>query len=185
MSLRTKSYLAFYDMDGTILCENSATHMVRELRSRGLMNSVQVQRALLSSLLYKLGLGNPAGMVKRMLTWTEGFEAEMIQQLGREIYEARISKLFRHAVLNSIAKHRAQNAGIVVLSSALCPICRPVAEELSADALICSALGQRNGQLTGTLEGKLVFGPEKQVQMQNFCEENEQHASQAWYYGDS
>ncbi len=69
-------YLAFYDLDHTILVDNSATHLINEARKRGVMTEKHFRHAVWLSILYKLGIGNSTKMIIRMLSWLKGLNEE-------------------------------------------------------------------------------------------------------------
>lgn len=178
-------YTAFYDLDHTILDGNSATHMVKEARRRGMMNVKQYRHAVWLSILYKLHIGDPIKMIDRMLTWLKGVKEEDIFTLSQEIFDSIIKETIRPGILETIQKHRKQNGAVVLLSSATAPVCQAVTRYLELDEMICTQLESKNGILTGHTSGKLVFGPEKKVRMLAFCRENGSDPLKAWYYGDS
>ena len=179
------TYIAFYDLDHTILDGNSATHLVQEARSRKVMSEKQYRHAIWLSILYKLRIGEPIGMINRMLSWLHGLEEESIMQLSREIFDQIIKATIRSEILETIREHRANNAAVVLLSSATTPICQPASQYLNMDDVICTRLESKRGILTGRTIGKLVYGPEKRVRMLEFCREKGFDPKDAWYYGDS
>lgn len=179
------SYTAFYDLDHTILDGNSATHLVQEARHRGVMSNKQFRHAIWLSILYKLRIGEPSGMINRMLSWLQGLNEEFIMQLSKEIFEQVIKNTIRSEILETIREHRANNAAVVLLSSATTPICEPVSQFLQMDDIICTQLESKNGILTGRTIGKLVYGPEKKVRMLDYCRDKGLAPNDAWYYGDS
>jgi len=179
------SYIAFYDLDHTILADNSATHLIQEARKRGVMTPQRYRHAIWLSILYKLRIGNSAAMIVRMLTWLNGLEKEMIDGLCREVFRETIIHKIRPQILDSIARHRNQGGSVVLLSSASEPICIPVCEHLGMDDMICSSLESENGVLTGKLVGPLVYGQEKKKQLLAYCTSNGQDPLNAYYYGDS
>ncbi len=179
------AYIAFYDLDHTILKGNSATALVEESRKRGLMSSAQYRHAVWLAILYKLNIGDPATMINRMLSWLNGLRESEIKRLCHKIYHAHIKFTIRPEVLESFKMHRAKGAAVVLLSSATSPICEPVADHLELDGLICTHLETLDGAFTGRTHGKLVYGAEKKERMLGFCHEHESDASDAWYYGDS
>ena len=183
--MKAHRYIAFYDLDHTILKGNSATTLVEESRKRGVMSSAQYRHAVWLAILYKLNIGDPATMINRMLSWLNGLRESEIKSLCHEIYHAYIKLTIRPEILESFDLHRAKDAAVVLLSSATSPICEPVAEHLQLDALICTHLETLDGAFTGRTQGKLVYGKEKKQRMLSFCLEHESDASDAWYYGDS
>ena len=106
-------------------------------------------------------------------------------QLSREIFEQIIKDTIRYEILETIREHRANNAAVVLLSSATTPICEPASQYLKMDDVICSRLESKRGVLTGRTIGKLVYGDEKKVRMLEFCREKGFDPRESWYYGDS
>ncbi len=178
-------YAAFYDLDYTILEDNSATHLVRVARERGVMNKRHFRQAVLLSILYKLGIGNSTKMITRMLMWMKDLEVETTRQLCLDVFNEQIKQKIRPEILKTIQEHKAANGRVVLLSSATDPICIPAFNYLVLDDLICSILDEHKGRFTGTTEGKLVYGREKEVRMQQYCREHGFDPKMAWYYGDS
>lgn len=178
-------YIAFYDLDHTILDGNSATHLVQEAHKRGVMTERQFRHAIWLSILYKLNIGEPIRMINRMLSWLKGLKEESIMDLSREIFDQLIKDTIRSEILETIREHREKKGAVVLLSSASTPICKPVCQHLGLDEMICTSLESENGILTGKTHGKLVYGPEKMVRMLEFCRERKFDPMDAWYYGDS
>lgn len=184
-SMKNTEYIAFYDLDHTILTGNSATALVEESRKRGVMSPGQYRHAVWLALLYKLNLGDPVKMITRMLSWLKDLKESEIKLLCEEIYQTIIQETIRPEILQSFEMHRSSGAAVVLLSSATEPICDVVVSHLELDAMICTRLETINGVFTGFTEGKLVYGAEKKHRMQKFCNEHAYDPGKAWYYGDS
>ena len=178
-------YIAFYDLDHTILDGNSATHLVQEARKRGVMSEKQYRHAVWLSILYKLDIGEPTKMINRMLSWLNGLKEDFIMKLSQEIFEEVIKDTVRPEILQTIRDHQAKKGKVVLLSSATTPICLPVSRFLDLDEFICTELEAVNGTLTGRTQNKLVYGPEKKVRMLGYCHDKGYDPENAWYYGDS
>jgi len=179
------TYIAFYDLDHTILDGNSATHLVQEARKRGVMTERQYRHAVWLSIIYKLNIGEPIRMIDRMLSWLNGLTEASIMKLCQEIFDHIIKETIRPEIIETIKEHRAKKAAVMLLSSATTPICQPVTRFMELDDMICTQLESENGVLTGHTDGKLVYGMEKKVRMLAFCQEKGYDPREAWYYGDS
>ncbi|MEN8203287.1 MAG: HAD-IB family hydrolase [Bacteroidota bacterium] len=179
------NYIAFYDLDHTILKGNSATTLVEVAREREIMSSRQFRHALYLSVIYKLNLGNSTKMINRMLSWLKGLEEASIRRLCSEVFNNQLVETIRPEILQSLDKHRNENAAVVLLSSASLPVCEPVSKYLNMDETICTRLESINGILTGHTLGKLVYGKEKKEQLLAFCETHGHDPKLAYYYGDS
>jgi len=179
------TYIAFYDLDHTILDGNSATHLVQEAHNRGVMTERQYRHAVWLSILYKLNIGEPIKMINRMLSWLTGLQEAAIMKLSQEIFDHIIKETIRPEILETIREHRSKKAAVILLSSATTPICLPVTRYMELDDVICTQLESENGILTGHTRGKLVYGPEKKVRMLAYCREKKYDPRDAYYYGDS
>ncbi len=184
-AVHTFSYIAFYDLDHTILTGNSATHLVEEARKRGVMNPGQYRHAVYLSILYKLGIGDPSRMITRMLSWLRGLPEPMVHRLCDEVFREDLEKTIRPEILEAIQMHRRRNGANVLLSSATSPVCGPISGHLRLDDMICTFLETENGRFTGRTTGRLVYGMEKKVRMLAYCRQYGQDPSKAYYYGDS
>ena len=178
-------YVAFYDLDHTILDGNSATHVVQEARKQEVMTEKQFRHAVWLSILYKLNIGEPASMILRMLSWLKGKEEQYIMKFSMEIFDLLVKDTVRPEILETMKEHRDKKGAVVLLSSASNPICLPVSQFLGMDDIICTQLESRNGRLTGNTIRKLVYGSEKKVRMLEFCRDKDYDPRDAWYYGDS
>lgn len=178
-------YIAYYDLDHTILVGNSATYLVEEARKRGVMSPRQYRHALYLSILYKMGIGDPSRMINRMLGWLNGLHLDEVTSLCREVFTDKLIHTIRPEILNSMQQHWQNSGAVVLLSSATSPICEPVSNHLNLDDLICTRLHTENGILTGKTSGKLVYGEEKKHRLLSHCREHGFDPSDAYYYGDS
>lgn len=178
-------YLAFYDLDHTILEDNSATHLINEARKRGVMTEKHFRHAVWLSILYKLGVGNSTKMIIRMLSWLKGLNEGLVTQLSMEVFNEQIIHKIRPEILETLEEHRAQNGALILLSSASEPICLPVSNHLKFDDTICSRLESNQGILSGKTLGNLVYGKEKTIRMLAYCKQHGHNPKEAYYYGDS
>jgi len=178
-------YIAYYDLDHTILTGNSATHLVEEARKRGIMSPRQYRHAVYLSILYKLGVGDPSRMIDRMLGWLKGLQLDEVNLLCQEVFAEKLKQTLRPEILTSMQQHWENSGAVVLLSSATLPICDPVSKYLNLDDLICTQLQVENGVLTGKTSGKLVYGEEKKYRLLRHCQEHGFDPAEAYYYGDS
>lgn len=178
-------YVAFYDLDHTILVDNSATHLINEARRRGIMSERHFRHAVYLSILYKMGIGDSAKMIIRMLSWLKGLREDTISELCIEVFNELIVKKVRPEILETLEQHRSRKGAVVLLSSASEPICEPATRHLNLDDMICSQLETNDGVLTGKTVGRLVYGEEKKNRLLSYCSDHGHDPADAFYYGDS
>jgi HAD superfamily hydrolase (TIGR01490 family) len=186
MALNGKyNYIAFYDLDHTILKVNSATSLINAARLKGLISLKHYIQAVWLSLLFKLGSGHSSETINEMLSWLKGINEQRIIDLCVKIFQKKQIRKIRKDIIDSMDMHRNENAAVVLLSSATEPICIQVATYLNMDDIICSQLEVKDGRFTGKTIGPLVFGEEKRNQLLNYCKENGLDPGLSYYYGDS
>jgi HAD superfamily hydrolase (TIGR01490 family) len=179
------SYIAFFDLDRTITSSISGRELAKEAVRRGLMNSSDLLYALYLGLTYRLGIGDPVGIMEKMTGWVKGLPEEVLVDLCLSVVEKVMIPSIHHEVFNELEMHRSANARTVILSSTLIPICRAMAAYLKMDDIICSELEVKDNHLTGHATGKLCYGDEKVRRLREYCEKNNSTPSQSWYYADA
>jgi putative phosphoserine phosphatase/1-acylglycerol-3-phosphate O-acyltransferase len=178
-------YIAYYDLDHTILAGNSATYLVEEARKRGVMSQRKYRQALYLSILYKLEIGDPVKMINRMLGWLNGLQLEAVNEICEDVFAEKLKQTIRPEILTSMQQHWENSGAVVLLSSATSPVCEPISRYLNLDDLICTQLQTENGVLTGQTSGKLVYGEEKKHRLLRHCRDHGFDPAEAYYYGDS
>jgi HAD superfamily hydrolase (TIGR01490 family) len=179
------SYVAFFDLDRTIIKAVSGRALARRAFKKGLMDISDMVIALYLGLVYRIGLADPEIIMRRMVRWVKGLPEQELKDLCSEVLSEDLLPSVHPEVLDEMKMHRARNAGIVILSSSLEQICRGVADHLKIDEIICSRLEIINGLLTGVPEGNLCYGIEKLIRLNEYCEKNNNKLEDSWYYGDS
>ena len=181
----SKSYIAFFDLDRTVTKAISGKELAVSALRKGLLSYTNLLFALYSSLAYRLNLKEEHKIVNEMVRWVKDLPEQMLSDLCTEVIEKiLLPSVYKEAVM-VINSHKEKNARVVLLSSALTPICREIARNLEMDDFVCSDLEIVNGLLTGRPAGKLCFGPEKAVRLNLYCEKYNSNPCDAWYYGDS
>jgi len=149
------------------------------------LKNYSLLRALLLSVLYKLRLSDPLAAIDQMTTWTKGMDENVFNDLCNEaLNELLIPSVYNEA-RNEILLHKAKNARVVILSSALTLVCREMVKNLGMDDYIGTDMEIKDKTLTGVTAGALCYGSEKAVRLRKYCETNNTSPSLAWYYGDS
>ncbi len=180
-----KSYVAFFDLDHTLIMANSGKLLIREAREKDLMTSFDLARALWLSFLYKFSLRNTEKIIAGMLKWLEGVPVKKVNELSTEVFLKKMIGAIPDEARKEIIRHQERNGAAVILSSALCPVCQAVAGHLEMDDIVCTRIETTDGICTGRPSGRLCFGREKVERLREYCEKNNSRVEDAWYYGDS
>jgi putative phosphoserine phosphatase/1-acylglycerol-3-phosphate O-acyltransferase len=149
------------------------------------MTRFDLVTAVYLSIAFKLRLKDQLKIIDDMVTWVKGMSEKTIIDLCSEVYHDILLPSVYAEARTEIEIHKSKKARLVILSSALAPICQEVAKDLGMDDILCSRLEVKNGYLTGHPLGHLCFGEEKRTRLKEYCEKNNTNTADAWYYGDS
>jgi HAD superfamily hydrolase (TIGR01490 family) len=185
MLTQTKSYIAFFDLDRTILSLNSGSVLVREAYKGGFMSTANLLNAIYLSWLYKFHLRDTAVIISGMGKWLKGLTINEVDALSEHIVNNYLLKAVRPELFSEIKFHKANNAEVVILSSVIMQICKSLGTHLDIDNQICTMMEVINGVFTGLPEGKFCFDDEKRVRLIEYCEARQYNLSESFYYGDS
>ena len=178
-------YIAFFDLDRTLLKVNSGKVLIRRAHQTGLMNTRDIIHAIYLSFLHKFDLRKTVQIVSQMPNWLAGISEQKLLDLSEKIVNNELVDLIRPEMQNVIKKHKENNARLVILSAALPYICNPIARYLQFDDIICSELEVVNGLFTGIPRGRLCLSEEKSSRLNDFCALHKCSVNDVYYYGDS
>lgn len=179
------SYYAFFDLDHTLSGEVSGKALAKGAIRKGLLGRRDVIKALKLSLSYKLQLEDPLKVVSKMVLWTNGMPEQKLKDLCNEVSLKIIIPSIYPQVMPELKYHRNNNAGLVILSSALSYVCRVIADHLEMDDILCSRIEIDEGIVNGRPLGRLCFGEEKLERLKAYCSEKRIDPRETWYYADS
>jgi HAD superfamily hydrolase (TIGR01490 family) len=184
-SINPKKYIVFFDLDQTITKTISGKELAKGAFRKGLLTRWDLVKAVVLSLLFRFNLRGQLKIIDDMVSWVKGIPEKTIIDLCNEVFQDVLFPSVYSGARNEIEFHSSRNARVVILSSALTPICREMAKRLKMDDILCSDLEVTNGYMTGRPIGHLCFGSEKAVRLNEYCRINNFTTSDAWCYGDS
>jgi HAD superfamily hydrolase (TIGR01490 family) len=184
-SIEPKNYIVFFDLDQTITKSISGKELAKGAFRKGLLTYRDLIKALFLSLLFRFNLKDQLKIIDEMVSWVKGIPEKTIIDLCIEVFNEVLLPSVYSTARSEIEFHRSKNAKVVILSSALTPICREMAKYLLMDDILCSDLEVKDGYMTGLPVGHLCFGKEKAVRLNEYCRINSYSPSDAWCYGDS
>ena len=185
MTKRKNTYVAFFDLDDTLLEVNSGRALIKMALELGFLRKRDLALSFWYSILHKLNLAHSTRIVKRIALWLKGLEEKTFRELSETLCENLLFDNISQSILKELEYHRSRNANIVLLSAALPYICKPIAAKLKVDELICSSLEVIDGLFTGLPDGILVFGNEKGKRLKEYCMKNGYSLEHSYCYADS
>jgi putative phosphoserine phosphatase/1-acylglycerol-3-phosphate O-acyltransferase len=180
-----KRYIAFFDLDHTIISSNSGRIITKTAHEKGLMSNSDLIRGIWLSFLYRYELRDTVKIIDSMVAWLKGVKVTDFNDLALEVFNTNILNSIRPEIKEEIIYHKNEEANVVILSSALHSICKPVADYLGMDDILCSNLEINNNVFTGFPSGSFCFGKEKVNRLLEYCKYMNINPLDSWYYGDS
>ncbi|HVN59099.1 MAG TPA: HAD-IB family hydrolase [Bacteroidales bacterium] len=180
-----EKYCVFFDLDGTLTSINSGYALFRTAYSKGLVDKSGILKAIMLSALHKYHLTDAGNLIKAMGKWVKGTDQSVFARIAEESVEKYLLDSVYPDARNEISYHRSHNATLVLLSSAVEEICKPIACHIGIDHYICTSMESSGGTLTGLPNGAYCYGNEKRRQMEDFLAMNGSLPSAAFYYADS
>jgi HAD superfamily hydrolase (TIGR01490 family) len=177
-------YVAFFDLDHTILSTSSGRIIVRSMYRHGFISRKQIRRALFLSFVYRIGFLGAGAAVARWIKWFKGIRYDLIESLSAEWLE-ELKPLVREDARHEIEFHRSNGGKTVMLSASPAFICGRMRELLLMDDVICTELEVVGGRLSGRLKGRYCYGKEKLTRAKVYCTKSGEVMERAYYYADS
>lgn len=178
--------VAFFDLDKTLLAENSASLWIRRELAHGHITRGQALRAGLWMARYHLGFVSMEDALLKAIAHLEGSNARALQERTAVFYEEQVRPLYRPGALRALEEHRRAGDKLVLLTSSSGYLSELVARELGLHAVLCNRFEVDAGGLhTGRPLGTVCFGPGKRTHAEAYAREAGVPLSACTFYTDS
>lgn len=178
-------YVAFFDLDKTILKINSGAAFIRRAYKSGLLSNRKLIHAYCLATGYKFNLIDPPAIIEKLNGWLANMHVNDMETLCKEIVEKDLIPAIRPEIVIEIKRHKEQGADLVILSSVMDSICLRLAKHLEMHSVICSEMEVVNQHYTGRPIGRFCFRDEKLVRMNQYLHDSDYAPEDCYYYADS
>ena len=176
---------AFFDVDKTLLSENSATLYLRRLWEAGEIDWRSAASNLLAYLRYKVNLLDVEQFAETTVReFKDRPEEELIEQ-AREWFDESIPPLIYPEAQELVEKHLDQGHVVALVSGATKYIVQPLAEYLGVEHSMHTQMEVKNGIFTGRVVQPVCFGEGKIYWLQQLIEREEIELAKSYFYTDS
>ena len=180
-----KDYIAFFDLDHTIIKTTSGKLIAHHAYKNGLFSAQNLIFGGLWSTLHNSGLIAADRVIAKILKSFKNISEEHFIKIANQVFDARIKDTIRKNISAEIKSHRKKNGHTVILSAALAYSCTPIKNFLGMDDSLCTKLEVIDGYFSGAYDGKYCYGEEKLIQAGNYCKEHNFSLDQSYFYTDS
>ena len=160
--------VAAFDVDGTLTVRDCVfpfllkvggpARMARALFGR----PVRLVRML-------AGRDRDAAKAHFVRTCLAGLDAETVAEAGREFAGKVASGWMRADVAEVLRRHQDAGRVVVLVSASLAPYLEPLGDILEVDAVLCTQLEERDGVLTGEIDGANCRGAAKVARLEEWA----------------
>lgn len=176
--------LQFFDVDHTITRGSTGRRFAEAAARRGIIKLRHLAIMPINYAAYRLGSGG-VSFFEGDFPMIKGVEKELLEEISREVFERRTSKALRPKLLELIASIQAAGGAVVLATSSLDFIVRPLADLIGAEAVLASALEFEEGRCTGRFAGPALFGAAKRDAVASYARERGVALSDCAFYSDS
>ncbi|HRP68424.1 MAG TPA: HAD-IB family hydrolase [Turneriella sp.] len=185
MSPTNKPYIAFFDLDETLLSENSGRIFWNYCFKNGYYTPSENMFLGLSLLKFILGVNDTEDFVRGWAKVFNGWSEDKMLALAEKVYHEAIQQTIRPLAVQEIKKHQDNAAQVVILSASTPYVCNPVAQALNVNTVICTRLEIQEGTFTGNFASPYVFGEQKYLSALQYANEKGIDLQSCYYYGDA
>ncbi|MFQ5457818.1 MAG: HAD family hydrolase [Myxococcota bacterium] len=176
---------AFFDVDKTIISQNSGTLFLKYLYEQGRATRADIAKGIASYMQYKVNLLDIDKFTKRTVTTLKGqSEAEMID-FSLKWYEEVVRHYIYPEARSIIRRHLDDDYMVALVTGATRYVAEPLAADLGIEHIICTALEVRRGLFTGRVVDPICFGEGKIIKLEKFVEDHRIDLARSYFYTDS
>jgi putative phosphoserine phosphatase/1-acylglycerol-3-phosphate O-acyltransferase len=176
---------AFFDMDKTILSDNSATLYMRYRYERGEISKRDLMRGLGAYLKYKIGILDIRSWTIDMMAQFSGQSEKQLAEEAIAWVESDVVETIYPEAERLVDEHLAESHVVAIVSGATAFVVRPIAARLGIEHILYTRLEVENGLFTGRVIEPICFEEGKIYWLQQFIEEQGIDLAKSYFYTDS
>lgn len=178
--------IAFFDLDKTILAENSAKLW---LKSQWNSRQIKLSQMITASYFlakYHLGFTKLEEVIEKGLAMVAGEQKSFVMGETEQFYHDTVKKLYRPGALEAIEEHKQLGHVTSLLTSSFDGLSLLVKQDLRLDHCLSTRLEvDEQGLYTGKTLGPLCFGKNKVQFAKELCEKLGISLRECTFYTDS
>jgi HAD superfamily hydrolase (TIGR01490 family) len=176
---------AFFDMDKTLIAENSGSLYMKHRYEQGEINGWELAKGGLAYLRYKAGLLDIAAWSRGAMRQFEGEqEAELERQADAWLVEEVVQLVYPEA-RDAVRWHQAQGHLVAIVSGATRFVVGPLAKHLGIDHFLYTRLEVLDGRCTGRVIEPVCFEEGKIHWLDQLVSDQRIDLARSWFYTDS
>lgn len=159
--MRTIEKLAIFDVDYTLTRKETLMELYRFMVSKDIRLIRYVPRAIFSGLMYVIGSFDERKTKETFLRFIEGIKEEEMNNLVKDFYEKRLSKIIYKDAIEMMKKLKSEGCKIYLISASPEFYLKELYNIKEVDKIIGTRFTLKNGVHTRRMEGVNCKGEEK------------------------
>lgn len=177
--------IVFWDVDDTLLRGQSQKLFIAFMKAKGFVSWWFYIKLSCWFVLYKLHfVHDPTKVAQYAFSFLKGMTRDELASLVDEFFkEVLVLKIYQDAVKLNL-DHQKEGRAIYLVSNAFDTLIERIAQELGARGYIATKLRDREGVLTGGIDGTINYGVQKAEHLRIYCVNNQISLEHSWGYSD-
>lgn len=176
---------AFFDMDKTLISENSGSLYMKHRYERGEISGWDLAKGLGAYLRYKMGLLDIRAWTRDMMEQFKGESEEALVREAQEwLHEMVVDTIYPEAA-EVVRWHLEQDHVVAIVSGATKFVVAPLAAHLGIPHFLYTRLETERGRFTGRVIDPICFEEGKIYWLQQLVDEQNVDLAKSWFYTDS
>src|SRR5690606_5321937 len=161
---------AFFDMDKTLISENSGSLYMKYRYERGEVDGWDLAKGLYAYLRYKAGILDIRAFTQQAMLEFRGQSERRLMREARDFVEKLVIPTVYPAAIETVRWHQAQSHIVAIVSGATKFVVRPLAEYLGIRHYLYTRLEVEHGRFTGRVIDPICFEEGKIYWLQQFID---------------
>ena len=176
---------AFFDMDKTLIAENSGALLMKWRYERGELPSSELVSGLFAYLRYKVGFLDIRAWTQDAMQVFAGESERSLQREAKELFAERVEPTIYPEAEELVRWHQEQGHVVAIVSGATKFVVKPLAARLGIKHILYTRLEVERGKLTGRVIDPICFEEGKVYWLQQLVEKQGIDLAKSWFYTDS
>ena len=176
---------AFFDLDKTLISENSGSLYMKYRYEQGEISGWELLKGLGVYLRYKLGLLDITTWSRDTMQQFKGDSERALARQARVWMEERVVPTLYPEAESIVADHLAKGHVVAIVSGATKFVAKPLAEHLGSKHWLDTRLEVESGRFTGRVVEPICFEDGKIYWLQQLVEEQNVDLARSYFYTDS
>jgi HAD superfamily hydrolase (TIGR01490 family) len=176
---------AFFDMDKTLIAENSGSLYMKYRYERGEVDGWDLAKGLYAYLRYKAGVLDIRAFTQQAMLEFRGESERRLLREAREFVDELVLPTVYPEAIETLRRHQEQGHVVAIVSGATKFVVKPLAEALGVKHYLYTRLEVENGRFTGRVIDPICFEEGKIYWLQQFIDERGIDLAKSWFYTDS